>query len=415
MQTLKLEKAVQVLISGPRHVTLRQRARDVSPRVHSVKNGGKAYDVRIGLLIGFAGRRCGGPEVYEREIVRALCETETDHEYHLYCLDRRAQGVIGVPPGQVVYHQLEPSVRIVSMAASLPRVISRTRPDIFHATVMPPPFCPSGTIMQMPCSSLMLHPEFYPPFIRLRLRFLFHRAVKKSAKVICVSEHVRQVTQERFRLPSDRLTVIHPGVSSSFRVISREVKRSHMERHGIRNPFFLISGRWEKRKNLERTLEAFALFKRAYRTDHKLAISGGHSWHSKHARAVIHRLQLEDEIVDLGRTHLDELPHIYGSADAVVYASLWEGFGMPIVEAMACGTPVITSNVAAMPETAGGHALLVNPRSTEEIAAAMHRISTDSALRVRLQAGGLKHAQNFTWSKAAKQILQLYEAREQAA
>jgi glycosyltransferase involved in cell wall biosynthesis len=366
--------------------------------------------MKIGLLIAFAGRQCGGPEVYERELVRAMSDLEPRHEYHLYCLDRRAASVIGLQHDNVVYHMLRPSVRAVSMVTSLPLAVARTRPDVFHAPVIPPPFCPANTIMSMPCSSLLRHPDLYPPLIRLRLRFLLHRAVPKAARVICPSEHVRDVLQESFKISADRLPVIYPGVSPLFRSIDEKDKQTHVqERYGIRHPYFLFSGRWEKRKNVVRTLQAFAMFKQSSRTEHKLVLTGGRSWGSAKAEQVIQRSGLQKWIVDLGKEPIDELPYLYGAAQAVVYASLWEGFGMPIIEAMACGTPVITSNVAAMPETAAGGALLVDPHSTEEIASAMHRLAADPDLRKQLRDKGLKRAQMFSWEKTARRTLDLYE------
>lgn len=366
--------------------------------------------MKIGLLIAFAGRNCGGPEVYEREVVRALWAAAPQHEYHLYCLDRRAADVIGLRESGVVYHLLQPSVRAVSMMTSLPLVMSRTKPDVFHAPIITPPFCPAHTIMALVCSSLIRRPEFYPPLIRLRLRFLLHRAIPKVAKVICLSEHIREALQERFKLPTEKLPVIYPGRSRLFRMIDESEKRAHVEeKYGIRFPYFLFCGRWEHRKNVVRTIEAFARFKRECRTEHKLVFTGERTWAAREADAVIARLGIQDEIVDLGKTAVDELSYLYGTADALVYASLWEGFGMPIVEAMACGTPVITSNVSAMPETAGGAALLVDPNSTEEIAAAMHTMTSDAELRQQLRARGLQRAQQFTWENTAGRVLSLYE------
>ena len=365
--------------------------------------------MKAGVLITFAGRKCGGPEVYERELIRALTAIPSRYEFHLYCLDRRAKAVIGVAQDRVIYHQLSPAMRTVSMTATLPRVLARTRPDVFHAPIVPPPFCPKNTIMAMACSSLIRHPEFYPPLIRLRLRFLLHREARKAPKIICPSRHVRDVVQQHFHLPDDRMKVVYPGASRIFRVLGESEKQAYLKKIGVKSPFFLFSGRWENRKNVVRTLEAFALFRRTYRTAHKFVFTGGHSWNAAEAKAIIVRLGLEDSVIDIGKSEFDELPLLYGAADALVYASLWEGFGMPIVEAMACGTPVITSNVSAMPETAGGNALLVDPQCTEEIADAMHRISTDTILRERLRSQGPRHAQQFTWEQAARDTLQVYE------
>lgn len=366
--------------------------------------------MKIGLFMAFAGRGAGGPETGEREIVREMWAAAPQHEYHLYCLDRRAPDAIGLKTENVVYHLLEPSFRAVSMLTSLPRAISRTRPDLFHAPAIPPLFFPKNFVMCMPCSSTIRHPEFYPPLIRMRLKFLVHRAIPKADQVICVSEHVREAVHDKFRVPPEQLPVIHPGASRLFRPIDDGEKKAFVEeRYGIRSPYFLFSGRWEQRKNVARMLEAFALFKSDSRTEHKLVFTGQRTWASKEADAVIARLQLNGAIVDLGKTPTDELHYLYGAADALVYVSLWEGFGMPIVEAMACGTPVITSNLAAMPETAGNAALLVDPYSVEEIAASMYRIATDADLRAVLRARGLRRASLFTWEKTAHKTLDLYQ------
>lgn len=365
--------------------------------------------MRVGLLVAFAGRNCGGPEVFERQVVHAMSSIAPQHEYHLYCLDHRAKAVIGIEE-RVEYHLLRPSYRAISMLTTLPVALARTQPDVFHALSVPPPFFPTNTIMAIQCSSLIRRPEYFPPLIRMRLRFLLHRAVPKAAAVVCPSEHVRDVVQETFDVPAGRFHVIHPGVSPIFRPSSASERAECLERHGIRHPYFLFSGRWEQRKNMVRIIEAFAQFKRESRTEHRLVFTGGRSWGAREVNQTIRKLGIEDSILDAGKTSLDELPYLYGGADALVYASLWEGFGLPIVEAMACGTPVITSNVAAMPETAGGNALLVDPHSTEEIAGAMHRVTTDAALRSRMRAGGLERVRQFGWDDTARKTLNLYEA-----
>lgn len=365
--------------------------------------------MRIGVLVAFAGRKCGGPEVFEREVVRAMSAVAPDNEYHLYCLDRRARAVIGLPGDRVTYHEMRPASRLVSMFTTLPLAISRTQPEGFYAPIIPPPFCPPNTVMAIQCSSLLRHPDFFPFLIRWRLRFLLHRAARKAAKVICPSQHVRDAVREGLRLPDEKLPVIYPGVSPSFRPIDPAHNREYLaEKYGIRFPYFLFSGRWERRKNFPRTLEAFALFNKNTRTEHRLVSTGGGGWAEDEAQALIHRLGIQHLVVNLGNSSSDDLPHLYSGADALLYASLWEGFGMPIVEAMASACPVVTSNVAAMPETAAGAALLVNPRSIEDIAAAMHRIVTEAGLSARLRGLGLERARQFSWESTARQILGLY-------
>ncbi|HLI84352.1 MAG TPA: glycosyltransferase family 1 protein [Bryobacteraceae bacterium] len=366
--------------------------------------------MKIGLLIAFAGRACGGPEVYERNIARELSAIAPEHEYHLFCLDKRARETIGEGRGNLVYHVLQPAIRAISLTASLPLAIRRVRPDVLHFPVLPAPYSPMPFLMCMPCTSSIYHPEFYPPLIRWRLLFLFHRAVRRAQRVICVSAHVREAVRERFGVPAERLPVIYPGVNPLFQPLDRaETRRFLEERYGIRYPYFLFSGRWERRKNIVRIIEAFAQFKREYRAEFRLVLSGGRTWAAKEAEEAMARLGVAESVVDLGKTPLDELPYLYNGATALIYASLWEGHGMPISEAQACGVPVITSNVAAMPETAGGAALLIDPYSTESIAAAMHRMATDGALRAELRVHGLNRAPLFSLQRSARSLLELYE------
>lgn len=366
--------------------------------------------MKVGILVAFAGRGSGGPEVFEREFCRAVSAMAPQNEYHLFCLDRGATSIIDLPEDRVVYHRLQPSVRAVAMLTSLPLAISKIGAPVFHAPVIPPPFCPTNTVMAMPCSSLLLHPQFYPPLIRLRLRFLLHRAAAVSRKIICPSEHVRDVVRDKLKIPLNKLPVIPPGVSSLFAPVRQEESRHRLEaRYGIRDPYFLFSGRWERRKNLIRILEAFAIFKKNTKTKHRLVLTGSQSWGSEEIPQAIERLKISGVVTDLGKTPLDELPSLYAGSEALVYASLWEGFGMPIIEAMACGTPVITSNVAAMPETAGGAALLVDPNSAEDIAGAMYRVATDAQLRDSLRTLGLERGRQFSWERTARETLKIYQ------
>ena len=369
--------------------------------------------MRIGLFAAFAGRNCGGPEVYERELIRAMAKRTDDHHFHVYCLDQRAPDTIGPLPENFTYHVLRPAYRVISMLTGLPSTVARTKPDVFHAMMIPPPFFPVDprkTIVALPCSALARRPEFYPLLIRLRLKFLLNRAIPKAGVTICFSQHIRDVVIEDFKVPGDRLPVIYPGVNQNFHPIDDEEQRTAVaRRYGLDLPYFLFSGRWEQRKNVVGILEGYARFRREHRTDHTLVFTGERTWAARDAEAAIQRLGLTDAIVDLGKTPIDELPLLYGAADALVYVSLWEGFGMPIIEAMACGTPVIASDVSGMPETAGNAALLVDPQSPEAIASAMHRIATDPDLRRQLSRNGRERAPMFSWERAVEQLFEVYE------
>jgi glycosyltransferase involved in cell wall biosynthesis len=366
--------------------------------------------MKIALFLANAGRHSGGPEVYETELVRALAAIDKVNEYHVHCLDGRGPALVGVVQDNVTFHRLRPAIRPLSMLTSLPLQLWRGRADVLHATFMPPPFSPVDYLYTLVCFSMYRHPEFYPPSIRLRVRALVERGIRAAKFLLCVSDNVRGLFQERFGIPSDRMAVTYMAASSRFRPLPEPEVRSYLEQYGIRDPYLLFSGRWEKRKNILGILEAFAAFKREARSPHKLVLTGKRGWDSGEVLEAVARLSLGSDFIDLGPTPVDELPYLYCGAEALVYASLWEGFGMPIVEAMSCGTPVITSNISSMPEVAGGAALLVDPYRSDEIAGAMQRLCSNSAVRQSYRERGLERSREFSWERTARKSLESYRA-----
>jgi glycosyltransferase involved in cell wall biosynthesis len=261
------------------------------------------------------------------------------------------------------------------------------------------------------CFSMYKHPEFYPAAIRMRLRALIGRGVRAATYLLCVSDNVRELYQEHFGIPRERMAVTYMAAGEQYRPLPRDEVRAYVEDQcDIRDPYLLFSGRWERRKNLDGTLRAFAQFKAETRLPHKLVLTGRRGWDAGDVLRTIAHLRLERDVVDVGKTPVAHLPYLYCGADALVYASLWEGFGMPIVEAMACGTPVITSNVSSMPEVAGGAALLVDPSRVDQIADAMRIVATSEETRRELRLRGLARARQFTWEQTARKTLAAYEA-----
>lgn len=371
--------------------------------------------MKIGLFLGSAGSRSGGPERYEVELVRALARLDQDNEYHLVCLMRSAPDLIGIDQANIAYHVLFPRSRVVSMLTSLPLKLASLDPKVVHATYIPPLAHPSY-MFTLVCSSMFEHPEFYPPAIRARLVFLMKRAVRKARLILCISEHIRNVIQDRFAVPEERVAVAHLGVSPAFRPFDRGASEAFLrERYALEAPYFLFSGRWEPRKNILRIIKAFAAFKRETRLATKLVFTGERTWAAEEADRLIAQEGLTSEVRDLGKSPVEELPILYSGAEALVFPSLWEGFGLPIVEAMAAGTPVITSNNSSMAEIGGDAALLVDPLSAEDIAGAMHRIVTDAEACDDLRRRGLERAARFTWERTAQQTLSAYRQMANAA
>lgn len=366
--------------------------------------------MRIALFLGSAGSNSGGPERHDIELVRSLTALDHDSDYLVVCLFPEGPARVGVQQENVSYEVLAPPIRTVSMLTSLPWAMWRRPVDLWHATYVPPPIAPKEYIFTLVCSSMFEMPELYPPAIRVRLVALMRRAVAKARYIICISDHIRQVLIERFGVSNDRLGVIHLGVSEAFRPFAKaDCSEFVREHYAIEHPYFLFSGRWEPRKNIVRILEAFAAFKRETGSEVKMVFSGERTWAAHEADAVIHRNGLAAEVIDLGKSPVDELPILYSGAEALVYPSLWEGFGLPIVEGMAAGIPVITSNNSSMAEVSADAALLVDPLSVEDIAEAMIRITADATLATTMREKGLRRAMDFTWRHTAQQTLETYQ------
>lgn len=364
--------------------------------------------MNFALFLGNAGHDSGGPEVYETELVRAMARLEKQHTLHLFCLFPNAPQVIGVVQDNVRYHLLRPGPRVLKMSLTLPYERARLAPASLHSTFMAPPLTMSRHLMTLVCTSMFERPEYYPTLIRWRLQALTAMGLRSSQMILCVSEMVRQRMMERFRFAEQRSVVIPLGVSARFHEHSTEAVSSYLASQGIRDPYFLYCGRWEQRKNLHGILDAFARFKRETRLPHKLVLTGKRTWIAAKVEEQIDRLAIRGDLIDHGKTPLAELPLLYAGAEALVYASFYESFGLPILEAMACGTPVITSSVTAMPETAGGAALLVDPYDIESIAAAMYKVATDKSCAEELRYAGLRRAGSFTWEATAAATLDAY-------
>lgn len=230
------------------------------------------------------------------------------------------------------------------------------------------------------------------------------RYVGKAQYLVFVSHHSRQEFFAHFEFPQARTRVIHHGVGAEFRPHGMEEKARLRQRYGLQRPYFLWSGAARPNKNLPRLLRAFAA---AGMPDHELLISGDHSAEQRAALLRdIAALGLEGRVRLLGYVPDADIPPLFAAAGAYLFPSLHEGFGMPILEAMASGTPVLTSSTTACPEAAGGHAELVDPESVEDIARGIRAVAGFGAQRIEAARA---YAASMTWARSAGQTLDLLE------
>lgn len=366
--------------------------------------------MKIGIFPVMAGRRGGGPETYEHNLVKGMSRFAPEHQYHVFCLSEAAARSFPETGDNVHYEILAPRLRLVSMSLSLPLAIKRGGLDIFHATFTPPPYSPRDYVFTMHDTSMFEHPEFYPALIRLRLNRLIRTGLRKSRVVICISEHCRQTVRDLFDIPDERLAVAYHGIDPNFKRVEAENARKQVIRHyGLHDPYMLYVGKFEKRKNIFRILKAYREFIDRNGSEVKLVMAGKRDWNNDAVDKLVTELELADHIIQPGYVDAAHLPALYSAAEVFLFPSLWEGFGFPVLEAMTCGTPVITSNSSSLVEVAGNAALLTDPYQVDDIAQAMDRLHNDAKLKQQLVKKGFERTGDFSLEKCTQQTLNAYE------
>jgi glycosyltransferase involved in cell wall biosynthesis len=234
------------------------------------------------------------------------------------------------------------------------------------------------------------------------------RTARKADAIITDSGPSREDIVTHLSVPPERVEVVPLAADRRFRPMKTAEVEPVLQEYGVERPYILYVGALESRKNLPRLLEAYALL-RQWSELWKLVIVGARKWKSSPIFDTVQRLALEPHVYFTGYVKDEHLPAIYAGADLFAFPSLYEGFGLPILESMACGTPVVTSNSSSLPEVAGDVAILVDPYNVEEIAEAMRRVLEDGDLAQELRKGGLERAAQFTWERTARETVAVYE------
>lgn len=254
-----------------------------------------------------------------------------------------------------------------------------------------------------------LHPRLHRLTSHLYLTTLTALALHRASAIIAVSEWTRRSLEARYPRTVGRVEVIYQGLDPEFRVPTADEVRAFRDRHGLDFPYLLFVGTIEPRKNLVRLIAAFEQAVDAAALPHHLVLIGATGWKTAEIDRTLMQSPRRDRIHRLGYVPETELPLWYAGATLFVYPSLEEGFGLPPLEAMSCGTPVITANRSALPEVVGDAAKLVNPLDVEELTGAIVEVLGDQILAQRLAEAGRRRAGRFDWSDAARRHVALYE------
>lgn len=255
----------------------------------------------------------------------------------------------------------------------------------------------------------------FPETVRLKTRKMLNLSLKKSINradlIITVSEFSKQEILSFFPECEGKIEIVYNGVDLDiFKPISdNTLKEAVKKKYKINGEFLLYLGTIEPRKNIERLLEAYSRFNRELKDSPKLVLAGGKGWLDSGIFNAIDKLNLKDNVVLTGYVSDDDVPILMNAAKAFLFPSIYEGFGMPVLEAMACGVPVLTSNVSSLPEVVGNAAVLVNPFSVESILLGINKITSDEKLRSEIIEKGKERARLFTWEIVTKKLYKIYE------
>ena len=294
------------------------------------------------------------------------------------------------------------------LTLDLPAIVRRESVDLLHVTYVAPPVVACPVVVTVHDVSYGPHPEWFSPRDRFVLGCGVGFSARRAAAVITISRNSRDDICRYLRVPEERVHVIPLAAGDAFRPVPPAEVESALATLGVRRPYLLAVGSLQPRKNLGRLVQAFARLKRDGGLPHTLVMVGPAQWRETDVLDAARESGCADAIVFTGYVPEDALVRLYNGADVFVYCSLLEGFGLPILEAMACGAPVIASRAPAMPEVAGAAAMLINPLSVDDFAVAIRRVVTDPACAAELRRKGLARAAEFSWRKTADATWAVY-------
>ncbi len=279
---------------------------------------------------------------------------------------------------------------------------------LYHATEHLLPRLPCPTVLTVHDLIFERYPEHHTATNRAFLKRAMPAFVRAATHIIAVSEQTKRDLMELYATPAEKITVVYEGIDAGFSPAGPDAVERVRDIYSPERPYLLMVGTLEPRKNHLTAVRALARLKAAGRP-HRLLIAGGQGWLFDEIRRQIDSLGLQDDVRFTGYVPDVELPALYSGAACLLLPSLYEGFGFPVLEAMACGTPVVCANVSSLPEIAGDAALLVPPRDDEALAAAVARVLADPELAANLVRAGLEQAGRFSWSRCARQTVAVYE------
>ena len=364
--------------------------------------------MKIAIDVHSVGAQAGGNETFYRQLLEGLAQDQSPNEYTLFYTHPQAPTLVRVDERFRWLHVPQNPVRRICL--SIPALAKELQPDVFHCQYILPPRISSKSVITIHDLAHERHPELSPRLEGMRMRALVPWSARRADHIITVSEYSANDLVSLYGLPRSKITVAYQAPSPVFRPRDQTTAKAQLERtYGIKWPFILYVGRLQARKNLVRLSEAFARVRNQH-PELKLVLVGKADLGYDKLRAWISELNLSESVIFPGYVSSDDLPLFYNTAEMFVFPSIFEGFGLPVMEAMASGVPTITSRGSCLAEVAGNGALLVDPMSVDSIAKAMTGVLENAGLRRELVERGLQRSACFSTARFAAKILDVYKS-----
>lgn len=362
--------------------------------------------MRIGISARSLAYASGGPTEYLIGLLDALFKLDKKNEYVLFYPSKTFFG--RYPKGKEV--SLNADNRLVFDWLKLPAALKKHKIDLafFPSSNMPPRVPCKAVVAMLDLGYFFEEFRMYRASETLYMRPMIRYTARRADRLVAISEYTRDDVIRRLGVSPDRITAIPLAADPIYKTaISDEAVEAFRKRRGLARDFFLYAGNISPRKNLKTLLAAFGLAKDELAAN--LVITGGRAWDEDFDR-LLRENGLTGRVMRLGHIEKKEMPLLYRSALALVFPSLFEGFGLPVLEAQACGTPVICANATSLPEAAGDGALLIDPKSPDSIRDALLSLAKEPQLRARFIEKGRANEARFSWKLTARRTLDVFKS-----
>jgi len=378
------------------------------------------------MKIGIDARKILNPEKgeaagighYTYHLLRHLLEIDKKNKYVLFFDYRLAKKKLekfkqkNVEIKYLPFYHYKRYLGLVYSRLLVTATLARENLDVFHFPAGNIPAKYTGKkILTVHDLAVWKHPDLFARPERRQARSITSSTLKNVEKIITVSRATASDIKEIFKVGDEKIKVIHNGIDKRFFIAPRAVQiKKNLLKYRIKKDYILYLGQLEPRKNLTRLIGAFTELKRRYlKENFQLVIAGRSGWLAKEIRHIATETEYYEDIIFTGYVEPDDLTSIFGGAKLFVFPSIYEGFGMPVVEAMACQVPVVLSDTPALKEVAAGAGVFVNPYNISGLAEAMWKVLNNNSLRETLIKNGLERAHQFNWEKCARETLKVYE------